>query len=295
MSFSRKWIDVQFSLAGGGGQPSEPIRGKRVIAKINNAGGQSQGVADVTIYGMTLSDMNRLSAVGKQINMVNKNKIKIIAGEDDGSDNGGVVFEGDIVRAYVDANSQPMVAFRVAAVAAGYPAVQKMDPTSVEGSADVAETIEKIAKKAGFQFENNGVKVKVSNPYLYGSPLEQIRSIVQAAGIQWTVENGTLAIWKTGGSRNGESHMFSPETGMVGYPVFSEADVIVTKTFDRTIGLGHRITVQSQLEPANGEWAIYNVTHDISAETPNGPWFTQVMALRADAGSEGGIPGGSYV
>lgn len=293
MSFSRKWIDVQFSLTGGGGQPSGPIRGKRVIAKINNAGGQSQGVADVAIYGMTLSDMNRLSAVGKQINMVNKNTITISAGEE-GGDQGGTVFKGTIVRAYVDANSQPLVAFRVAAVGAAYEAVQKLEPTSVEGSADVAETIEKIAKKAGFQFENSGVKSKISNPYLGGSPLEQIRVLAAAAGIQWTVENGTLAIWKTGGSRNGESHMFSPETGMVGYPVFSEADVIVTKTFDKTILLGHKINIQSQLTPANGEWVVYNVTHDIAAKTPNGPWFTQVMANRADTGDQGGIPGGGY-
>lgn len=282
MAFSRKFINVDFQYESG---QSYSVHGLRVLCKISFAGGESQGLADLSIFGMPLSQMNDLSAgVGTKMNMVQKNKIKISAG-DEGS-GAQTVFSGTIVRAYVDANSQPEVAFRVGALAGGYEAVQKQDPTSLKGSTDVKKALEEICKQAGLQFEGGNFNVKLMNPYFPGSPLEQIRAACNHAGLMWDIQDGRVSVWETGKDRPGSNQIqFSAQQGMVGYPTFSQADVIVTKAFDASARIGDVAVVQSEITPANGEWKIYNVTHDIASEMPNGPWFTQVMANR---GGEGG-------
>ena len=107
--------------------------------------------------------------------------------------------------------------------------------------------LQKIAQAAGLQFENNGVDKKIANPYLPRSYREQIMALCSATGVQWTIDNGLLAIWPTGGSRQGSPIMVSPETGMVGYPAFNQQAVIVRTMFNSNLALGKQINVQSQL------------------------------------------------
>ena len=125
-------------------------------------------------------------------------------------------------------------------------------------------------------------------------------ALCSATGVQWTIDNGLLAIWPTGQSRAGSPIMVSPETGMVGYPSFNQQSVIVRTIFNSNFALGKQITVQSQLQPACGTWNISNVAHDIESMVPNGQWFSIVQGTivgtgaAAGSGSGGGdVPGGA--
>lgn len=280
MAFVERLINVGFSLASGGGG-SANITGKRVSCKIVNAGSPSMGTADVTIYGLPLSMMNQLSTIGTQINLINRNSITIEAG--DKQSGMSLVFKGTISLAWVDAQAQPEVAFRVQAFAGQFEAVNSMEPTSVEGQTDVAQTMRTLAQQMGLSFENNGVDAKIGSQYLPGSGREQVLRLAQAAGIEWTIENGTLAIWKPGQTRQGEAVVASPGTGMVGYPAFNQAGVIVRMIFNNSLKLGGKITVKSELTPANGDWVIYNLGHDIESQMPNGQWFSIVQASRIES------------
>lgn len=271
MSFTRKRINVTFEMDG---VPAKTLTGKRVSARIVNAGSPSMGTADVAIYGMTLSDMNALSTIGTQLNQIGKNSISIYAGDSD--QNMSLVFKGTIYMAWMDGQAQPEVPFRVNAYGGLYEAVAKADPTSIQGSADVAQAIQQIAQQAGLQFENNGVNVKVSNPYLPGTAREQIMNIARAAGIEWTIDNGTVAIWKTGQSRQGRNVDLSPETGLVGYPSFNQSAIVARSYFNQNIVFGGQVTLKSQIQPANGTWNVISIVHEIEAEMPDGAWFTIV-------------------
>lgn len=279
MAFVERLINVGFSLTSGVGS-TQTITGKRVFCKIVNAGSPSMGTADVTIYGLPLSMMNQLSTIGTQINLINKNSITIEAG--DKQSGMSLVFKGTISLAWVDAQAQPEVSFRISAFAGQFEAINPVEPTSNETDTDVAQTMQQIAKQAGLSFENNSVNAKIGPQYLPGTAREQIMRLAQAAGIMWTIENDTLAIWNAGQSRNGNSVILSPKTGMVGYPAFNQAGVIVRSIFNPNLKLGSKITVQSELTPATGDWSVYNLGHDIESQVPNGQWFSIVQANRME-------------
>lgn len=173
--------------------------------------------------------------------------------------------------------------FRIEALAGLYTQVAPAEPTSVKGSADVAQTIERIAKAAGYRFENNGVNVKVMNPYVWGDANHQMKALADAAGIQWVIDRDTVAIWSTGKARQGDATRVSPSSGLVGYPAFTSSGIEVTTTFNPTLQYGGTIEVESQLKPACGKWNIVNLDHMLESELPRGKWFTTVSASKMAA------------
>jgi hypothetical protein len=274
LSFTQKAITYTISLASGGGMTTHP--GLRSTCEITNAGGPSFGTADITIYGMTLSEMNSLTTLGTNVNVVHDNKISVLAGDSAG--NMSLVFKGTMILAWVDAQNMPEVCFRIHAMGGAYEAVMPSKPTSVQGSGDVATVMGQIAQKMGMQFENNNVNVKLQNLYLSGSYRQQMLELVEHAGIQGFIENGTLVIVPNGKARNGGGVIASKQTGMVGYPTYFQGGIIVTMLFNPALRLQDKIQVQSELTPASGSWVIFNLVHELDAVTPHGRWFSIVKA-----------------
>lgn len=276
MAFTQKLINITFTLAD---KTSTTLTGLRVSAKIVMAGGESSGQLECAIYGMTLSMMNQLSTVGTQLYLQNQNSITVSAGDASGM---SVVFQGTIFWAFFDGDVQPNVAFRVSAFGGLIQVIQPIPATSINGTADVATTMQTIAQQMGLQFENNNVQVKLSCPYFPGSGLEQARKCANAAGILMIVDRGTLVITPRGVPRRGASTLVSPQTGMRGYPKFNQAFVIVSQEFTATIKPYGRITIQSQLTPACGDWMIYNLEYDLESMVYNGKWFATMTCGNID-------------
>ncbi len=84
-----------------------------------------------------------------------------------------------------------------------YENAKPVQPTSQPGSQDVATLMSTVAQKAGLQFENNGVNVKIQNPYLPGTAIQQMHALAEMAGIERIVDCGTsgdLAVqWQPAG------------------------------------------------------------------------------------------------
>jgi len=282
MTFSEKKISLTISLANGSfdnGANSATLEGYRVSSTIKVPGGETQGAMECSVFGMSESLMNRLSTVGTQFNALRNNTITLSAGDD--ASGMATVFQGTLFSAFVDGQSQPQVAFRILATPAYFENVKPVASTSVDGSADVAMMIKQLATSAGFQFENNGVSAKLASHYESGSALQQIGNIANAAGIAWCCENNVIAIWERGKSRGTDTIDVSPQTGMVGYPLFNQAQIIVKTLFNPAIKYGRAIKVASELKPAVGTWNINNLTHELDARMPNGRWFTTIEALTA--------------
>lgn len=274
-SFTEKILTYTFSMPGGG---NFTHTGLRSSCEIVGAGGSSMGQATITIYGLTLSDMNALTTFGTQALLVSKNSIRVEAGDQNGMSK---IFGGTIAAAFVDASSMPEVAFRLTAFAGLYGAVQKSEPTSVPGNGDVATIAGQLAEKMGLTFENNNVNVKLSNVYLPSNYQEQMSQLAEHADIQWTIDDGVLAIWPSGKSRQtvSGSNLLSKDTGMVGYPAFGPGIVIVTTIFNPSLKYGGTFVVQSELTPANGTWNITYVSHRLESKTQHGQWFTEVNGV----------------
>lgn len=285
MTFSQKLINVQLNLANGSfgknGDNTATITGHRVSFVGTYAGGFSQSQAAISIWGLPLSLMNQMSTVGNQLNQQNKNNVAVFAGES--QDNMSVVFEGTIVNAFVDANNMPDVAFRIIAAPGPYHAVTPATPISIKGSADAASLVKQIAGKLGLGFENVGVNTKLANPYFAGSPWTQLQRIAKHCGFDWTIERGTLAIVKPGQSRKNSEIVISPQTGMVGYPAFNQATVIVRALFNPAVKHYADITVKSDLTSANGKWRVRQYDLELESMIPEGRWFMTLYGTPTNA------------
>lgn len=276
MSFSRRKIDVSFQIAG----PQGPVAsggsalatsGLRVQATISKTG-TLLPTAQLRIYGLPLSVMNQLSTIGKPLPGANQNTVTISAGDASGM---SLVFLGNIHHAYSDFNEQPESPFVVEAQTLGYAALATVAPTSYSGSVDVSEIISFLAQSVGMKFENHGVSVKISRPYLRGPALKQIADIARAAHVGWSADNGVIALYDLQrGKDSSQARLISPSTGLIGYPRYSQFWIGLDTLFDASLVPGTWVQVQSQITPACGAWLISGVTHQIDAETPDGAWKT---------------------
>lgn len=279
MAYTRKRIDVSFSMANGkfdGGGNTYTATGLRVSANINNCGGYQQSYMILSVYGLPLSVMNQLSTVGTQLNKIYNNSIVVMAGDDESGMK--TVFAGSIYTALVDGNNMPQMCLRVIAHPGAYHSVNPVPPISIRGSADVAGMMSNLAKQMGLSFENAGVNVKLSNPYYGGTAWSQMLQIARDAGIEVIVDKGTMAIVSPSSYREGDTVLISPETGMVGYPSFNQANIIVRSLYNPAVKFHGLIEVRSSITPANGTWRVYRLEYNLESEMPNGAWFMDIEA-----------------
>lgn len=294
MSYVRRRIDLTFGLGqgqfGDTGSTTLKLSDMRVecqigLAQLPTPGGQCY----LRVYGMTLDHINQLSVAGLNWRYKN-NTVKVEAG-DEGSTL-TTIYTGKIVEAYPDFNTQPQVSFVVSAVPAVGLQMTPVAPVSVKGTGDVTTLLSAIVKPFGFTVENNGVSVKLSNPYLQGSAWTQVMRVVKAANVFATLDSvlGVLAIYpKTGTRATPSPTLIAPETGMIGYPAFQQPRIVVRTLFNPSIkGTGYKIRVKSQLTAANGDWKIDTIDYKLASRLPGGDWMMVMVCSNPNLSQGGG-------
>jgi hypothetical protein len=280
MTFLAREIDVKFQLGQGNfgesGADTVEVTGLRVNCTIQKNGGVSLSRLAMKVYGLSLSTMNQLSTLGKPLITGRNNRVTVTAGDANGK---AVVFSGIIQEAWVDPNAAPEVAFVVDAFTGLLDALRPLPASSFQGSADAATIVAGLAQQMSYAFENAGVSVKLSNPYFPGTGKQQLDAVARAGDFNCFIDDvsNTVAIWPRDGQRGGQVPLISAETGLVGFPMHTQDGVIVTSLFNAAIVFGRAIDVQSVLTPANGQWTVFAVTHELGTQDPGAPWFTKAM------------------
>ena len=305
-SFVQRLINVSFTLANGqfaegsaqgfpntaaaGGANTVTLSGLRVSARINKAGGSVMGELDLKVWGMTKSLMDQLSTLGMIVQLIKRNTVTVTAGD---AINGlGTVFIGSTTRCYGDFNAAPEVSFQVEAQTAAAGAVIPNPPISISGSADVATMLSGLATQLSIKFENNGVNIKISNAYYYGSALDQARAIVRDANINWNNgDDGVLAIWPKGSVRGGSVPFIAPGHGLIGYPSYTDNGIELRCIFNPSIKLGGQIQVQSSLNEASKNWNVYGINHSLDSMLPGGLWESRLYCYPIGAATPILTPG----
>lgn len=281
MSFTRKRIEVTISLGtgefGDSGANTVTLSGLRVQALIAVPGGDAMGTVQARVFGVPLAMANQLTTVGPINTAIRvKNSVLIAAGDDE---NGmQVVYSGTIGEAWGEYQDAPEVPLNIIGYAGLINAVKPVNAISFVGSADVAGIMEQLAGTMGLAFENNGVQVQLSNPYFPGTAYQQMRACARAADIECLIDRGTLAIWPRTGSRSGEVPLISMATGMRSYPRFSSNVLELSTLFNPSIKVGGNVLVQSALPVACGTWTVFQLSHALESEIPDGAWFTDFTA-----------------
>ena len=285
--FAERAIDLTFQLGSGNFTNTQgnilKVSGLRVQASIYIPGTiPLSGTAQVAVYGLPLQVMNDLSSLGNAFYQAKDNTIIVEAGDAGGQMS--AVFTGNIFQAYSDFEGGPDAAFQIIAAPGYYLRCAPASPTSFEGSVNVTTILSALCQKAGLEFQSNGVASYLSNPYFPGTLMDQIESCCEAADLVGSIQNNILSVWNDSVSTPSTGMILSAEAGMVGSPSFLPGGVSIKSLFNPALRNGETFQVKSILTPACGTWMSQNLTHDISSQTPGGPWFTTIQAI---------LPGGS--
>lgn len=273
MTFAVRRISLQFSTANNKVTNLEGLRASAIILSAGGANPSAQ--LQMRVYGMTLEQMNQFSAAGSTFVAQQQINITVLAGDEKGVI--GQIFAGGIFSSYIDFASVPEVSFVVTAQAGMYERATPAAPNSWAGAQNAEDLIASLAKTIGFTFNNpQNVHAVVQNQYVYGSPMEQILKIIRAVSFASSIENNTITIYPNDGTRDNKIINISPQNGLVGYPTYYESGFIIKSEYNPEMLIGRKINLTSQIPKANGEWVIFEATHEISTLTPDGPWFTTV-------------------
>lgn len=274
--------------------------GNMASVRALNFGSPGMGHAEITIWGLTPSIMNEISTLGIVVTLQPKNLIAVYASDANG-ENKSEVFKGGIREAMPLYGRQPETPLWIDAFAGMDIATSQADPVSFTGSAEITVILKRLCDAAGYQFEPNGVSgVSLSRSYLWGSPRDQILSVLQAVRTRGVagafVENQTVAIWKTTSARNGivpiikAGDATTPGT-LIGYPTYTNAglDIRCIYTPDLRFGGQCQIETSIPLTAQNGALksgdGLWNITTGLSAhldaQIPGGKWENLVEAVRA--------------
>lgn len=276
--------NAQSNGATGGGQAGAgaQFENLRVLARIEKAGGNYMGTAQITVYGLSLDHISQFSTWGTMYHPTQNYLISIEAG--DAINGYSLVFLGNVQQAWADFSGMPDVPMIFLAIGTTAPAnVGPASPTSFSGSTPVAPLIQKLAATGGLKFENSGVNSVLESGYYWGSPWKQIKEISDSAGINVFQDDGVATIWPQGGARNGDDLLVSSETGLRDYPTFTQFGVVVKIEFSKAITYGAKMTIKSDLKPANGSWQIIGIDYDLQSQVPNGNWFAILSGIQLGA------------
>lgn len=299
--FARRDLQVQLALNGStfdGSNDVLTLTGLRAWATIQaTCGGATpfMSQAQIRLDGLLGSDMAQLSTLGLTSGYYTKNAIKVAAvtTQANGTTSSTVVFTGSIFGAFVDYNSQPLVGVVLSCSATFAAQLPGIAPSSFKGAVDAVQMLSGICAAANppLKLVNNGVSAQLSNHAVGGSVMDQIVDICLATLTNWVIDNGTLYVWPQGATRDDTIITISPSTGLKGYPMYAAQGIEVEMEFNPNVALGRQMTVQSSVPApgpnapsapdgttpigANGTFYVFDVTHELSSNVPDGPWFTK--------------------
>jgi hypothetical protein len=249
------------------------LEGFRATVDIDKAGGMMMGTLRAQIYGVRQSDMNSVTTLQWRPKALIQNTVEVYA--IDGAQQ-TLIFQGNIVNAWGDYQSMPDVFLMIQAQAAYFNQLQPVPPSSFKGSVDVATVMAQLAGSMGLTFENNGVSVQLSNPYLPNTALEQAKALAIAAGIDIYLDSKVLAITPANTPRGTLIPEVSAATGLQGYPTFDGVGVNFKTLFNPSITFGGSVKLVTSITQAAGQWIVTSIAYRLESEKPGGVWYAMV-------------------
>ncbi len=235
---------------------------------------------DLTIYGMRETDMNAVTILwsASKPTEVQTRALVTLEASPDGSA-WTQVFEGQFVQAQPDYRQVPYACLRAQAITGNGLQLESVPPTSYRGATSIAQVAQFLASQMGFALENNGVTGNLSSPYYPGTYMDQFRQLCEHANLDFYFDgNATLAICPKNKPRQGKTvPVFSPSSGLRGFPTIQQYGIHVETLFTPALSLGGEIQIQGSIVPsANGAWLPKMVRHELESLMPDGAWFTSM-------------------
>lgn len=266
MSFSIKTIRVTIHMASavfGNGNNTITIEGLPTTVSIDKPGGEDENKMICSVNGLKLEIMEPLTVLGFKPKTTFNNVITIEAGTK--GETLATVFKGEISKAVPVFSDDGIATLEIEATTGNYPNKIPSPQTSAKGDATVEELMQQFASEAGYSFQNEGVTSRVKNALFKGSPIVKARSLARQAGIELLIDDQKFVILPLGGNRSGTIPKFSKESGLLGYPSFTDDGIDARVLFDTRLDIGGLVEIDSLVPKASGIWKITKLTHDLQA------------------------------
>ncbi len=273
-NFSLKQIEIIISLSD---SKTYSFNNHPISIKVEKVGIPDKNKAFVTLYGLDLATMDKLTTLAYKPLENQNNKIEIKAGDENGLDK---IFSGEISMAYADFNSSPNVAFHIKAMTGLIPSITSNPATSKEGVISISSIIQDISKDLGYTFINEGIEGVISNPYLTGSPFEQLIQLANIYAFELLIDDDEVIIIPKNKIRKNTKIYLSRETGMINYPSFTNDGISIRTIFNPKVIYSGQIEIESIVPKSTGVWKVSKITHLLSCNlSTNMLWETQLEAI----------------
>lgn len=288
--FSVKTVRITIQLRKGefdNGGNTVIIEGLPVSVTVTKQGGEAKNKASVTVDNLKLETATQLTTLAfKRLETYN-NVIQIDAGSQGAELS--TIFIGEITSAVPQFNSDDKLSLKIEALAGYYPALIPSTPTSVQGNTTVEKLMKQFADEAGYSFENKGITASIANSVFIGSPVEKAKTLARQADIDLLIDDNKFTIQPFEAPKDGQIPLLSKNTGLVGYPSFSNEGINCKSVFNDKLKVGSYFKLESILPHASGEWQITKVEHRLEAYTPNsGTWESDVTGVLPGGNTNGG-------
>lgn len=287
--FSVKTVRITIQLRKGefdNGGNTVIIEGLPVSVTVTKQGGEAKNKASVTVDNLKLETATQLTTLAfKRLETYN-NVIQIDAGSQGAELS--TIFIGEITSA-VPVMSDSKLSLKIEALAGYYPALIPSTPTSVQENTTVEKLMKQFADEAGYSFENKGITASVANSVFVGSPVEKAKTLARQADIDLLIDDNKFTIQPFEAPKDGQIPLLSKNTGLIGYPSFSNEGINCKSVFNDKLKVGSYFKLESILPHASGEWQITKVEHRLEANIPNGgTWESNVTGVLPGGNTNGG-------
>lgn len=287
--FSVKTVRITIQLRKGefnNGGNTVIIEGLPVSVTVTKQGGEAKNKASVTVDNLKLETATQLTTLAfKRLETYN-NVIQIDAGSQGAELS--TIFIGEITSA-VPVMSDSKLSLKIEALAGYYPALIPSTPTSVQENTTVEKLMKQFADEAGYSFENKGITASIANSVFVGSPVEKAKTLARQADVDLLIDDNKFTVQPFEAPKDGQIPLLSKNTGLIGYPSFSNEGINCKSVFNDKLKIGSYFKLESVLPHASGEWQITKVEHRLEAYTPNsGTWESDVTGVLPGGNTNGG-------
>lgn len=277
------------------------IEGLPTEVSIQKQGGEDPNRASVLIKNLKIDTVKQLTMLAFKRQEVYNNYLQIEAGNK-GMAQLATIFTGEIINAVPSADTDGTLALNIEANAGYYAAILPTPPVSVNGVASIEGLMEQFANEANYKFENRGISGSVANCVFIGSPVKKAQTLARQCDFDLLIDDGTFIIQPWEAPKNGEIPLINRDTGLLGYPSYTNDGISFTCIFNDRIKVGGYVKLESLLPYATGEWQVVQLSHNLVAnDSTNGAWETSVDCVipgtpikknKAVKGNAGGYVGG---
>lgn len=251
------------------------IEGLACTVDIQKSGLPEKNSARICIWGLNQQTMKSLTCLSFNPLETRHNLVTVEVGE---KDQGlSVAFIGEISLSYADFNQAPDPCMIIEADSGTYPAQKATPVTTTNGFAPAENLFANLAREAGYALTNQGVTAGTVDVWLPGSPMDKMRKLAADLGIDLIIDDDSVVILPAGKAREGYIPLLSANTGLIGYPTFTQDGIACRCLYNPNLQHGGLIQTESVVPEASGIWKIYRLSHSLSAYK-SGPWESRMEA-----------------